>query len=61
MFQHLMETCLGNLQFQWCISYLDNVIGLAATTKEHLKRLHAVITQLWEAALKLQSAKYEFF
>ena len=39
IFQHLMETCLGNLQFQWCIIYLDDIIIFAATPKEHLERL----------------------
>ena len=28
MFQHLMKTCLGSLQFQWCIMYLDDIIIL---------------------------------
>ena len=35
MFQHLMETYLGNLQFQWWIIYLDDIIIFAATPKEH--------------------------
>ena len=61
MFQYRMETCLGNLQFQWCIIYLDDVIVLAATSKERLKRLHSVLTQLREAGLKLQPAKHKFF
>ena len=39
MFQHLMETYLGNLQFWWCIIYLDNIIIFVTTPKEHLERL----------------------
>ena len=61
MFQYLMETCFGNLRFQWCIIYLEDVLVLAAASKEHIKRLHAVLTQRREAGLKLQPAKYEFF
>ena len=26
MFQHLMETCLGDLNLQWCIIYLDDIV-----------------------------------
>ena len=60
MFQHLMKTCFGNLQFQWFIIYLDDII-FAATPKEHLKRLHAVLLWLQVVRLKLQSAKCKFF
>ena len=38
-FQYLMETCLGNLQFQWCIMYLNDIIVFAANPKKHLERL----------------------
>ena len=37
-FQHLMETCLGSLQLQWCIIYLDDRVIFASTPKEHIKR-----------------------
>ena len=43
-FQHLMETCLGNLQFWWCIIHLDNIIIFVATPKEYLKGLYAVLS-----------------
>ena len=32
-FQHLMDTCLGNLQFPWYVIYLDDVIIFATTQK----------------------------
>ena len=60
-FQHLMETCLGNPWFWWCIIYLDDVIAFVVTPKEHLQRLQTVLSQLWEAGLKLQPAKCECF
>ena len=44
MFQHLIETCLGNLQFQWCTIYLDDILIFATTPQEHLKRLNAVLS-----------------
>ena len=45
-FHCLIETCLGNLQFQLCIIYLDDIIIFAATPKEHLERLQAVVSWL---------------
>ena len=60
-FQYLMETCFGDLQFQWCIIYLMTSLFFAVTLKEYLKRLHAVLSWLQEAGLKLQPAKCEFF
>ena len=38
-FQHLMETCLGELHLNWCIIYLDDIIIFSKTPQEHLKRL----------------------
>ena len=60
-FQHLMETCLGHLQFQWCIIYLDDIIIFAATLKEHLERLCTVLSRLQAARLKLQPTNCKFF
>ena len=42
MFQHLMQSCLGNLHLQNCIIYLDDIIIFSKTPKEHLSRLRAV-------------------
>ena len=39
IFQHLMETCLGSFQLQWCITYLDDIAIFAPTPKGHIKRL----------------------
>ena len=60
-FQCLMETCLGSLQLQWCIIYLDDIVIFAQTPKEHIKRLRAVLEKLRAAGLKLQPTKCEFF
>ena len=38
-FQHLMETCLGELQLNWCIIYLGGIIAFATIPKELLERL----------------------
>ena len=35
-FQHLMQSCLGNLHLQYCIIYLDDIIVFSKTPEEHL-------------------------
>ena len=60
-FQCLMKMCLDNLQFRWCIIYLDDIIIFGAMPKEHLKRLLTVLSWLWVVRLKLQPAKCKFF
>ena len=60
-FQHLMETCLGELHLNWCIIYLDDIIIFSKTPQEHLKRLQGVFEHLAQAGLKLKPSKCEFF
>ena len=43
MFQHLMQSCLGNLHLQYCIIYLDDIIVFSKTPEEHLDWLRAVL------------------
>ena len=59
-FQHLMEMCLGDLQINWCIIYLDSIIVSVAIPKENLNRLWAVFTTLWGAELKFKPTKCDF-
>ena len=60
-FQHLMESCLGEMHLNWCIIYLDDVIIFSKTPEEHIERLKAVLHKLRSAGLKLKSSKCEFF
>ena len=60
-FQRLMESCLGDLHFNWCIIFLDDIIVSSKTPKEHIERLRGVFTKLAAAGLKLKSKKCEFF
>ena len=60
-FQRLMESCLGDLNLNWCIIYLDDVVVYAPTVKEHLKRLGGVFQKLKSAGLKLKPSKCELF
>ena len=60
-FQRLMHDCLGELNMNWCIVYLDDIIILSDTKEEHLKRLEAVFQKLCAAGLKLKPSKCFFF
>ena len=41
-FQQLMETCLGYLNLNWCIIYLDDIVIFSKDLAIHLERLKAV-------------------
>ena len=60
-FQRLMESCLGDLNLNWCIIYLDDVVVFAPTVPEYLTRLQAVFQKLKDAGLKLKPSKCELF
>ena len=60
-FQRLMESCLGDLNLNWCIIYLDDVVVYAPTVEEHLTRLEGVFQKLKKAGLKLKPSKCELF
>ena len=52
---------LGDLNLNWCIIYLDDVVVYASSVKEHLVRLEAVFQKLKTAGLKLKPSKCELF
>ena len=56
-----MEECLGDLNLNWCIVYLDDVIVFSSTPEEHLERLEVVFKKLSDAGLKLKPSKRKFF
>ena len=60
-FQHLMESCLGELHLHWCIIYLDDIIIFSRTPEDHIERLEGVFEKLAQAGLKLKPSKCEFF
>ena len=60
-FQRLMHDCLAELNMNWCIVYLDDIIIFSDTKEEHLKRLEAVFQKLCAAGLKLKPSKCFFF
>ena len=60
-FQWLMQTCMGELNFVYCLIYLDNLIVFSCTTAEHLHRLCVVFDHLREYNLKLKPSKCSLF
>ena len=60
-FQHLMESCLGEMNLKWCIIYLDDIIVFSKMPEEHIKRLRSVFEKLSAAGLRLKPSKCEFF
>ncbi|XP_063820175.1 uncharacterized protein LOC135062022 [Pseudophryne corroboree] len=56
-FQRMMERCLGDLNFEALLIYLDDIIVFAATLEEHFARLDRVLQRLEEYGLKLKPRK----
>ena len=42
----LMETCLGDLNLNWCIIYLDDIVIFSKDPASHLMRLDAMSQKL---------------
>ena len=60
-FQHLTETCLGEMHLKWCIIYLGNIIVFSKTPEEHIERLRGIFEKLAAAGLRLKLSKCKFF
>ena len=60
-FQRLMQNCMGELNFVYCLIYLDDLIMFSRTTEEHLHRLRIVFDHLREYNLKLKASKCSLF
>ena len=60
-FQWLMQNCMGELNFIYCLIYLDDLIMFLQTAEEHLHHLHVVFDCLREYNLKLKPSKCSLF
>ena len=60
-FQWLMQNCMGELNFIYCLIYLDDLIMFLWTAEEHLQWLHVVFNHLREYNLKLKPSKCSLF
>ena len=56
-FQRLMDLILAGLQWKNCLVYLDDILIIGRTFKEHLDNLGLVFNRLREAGLKLKPSK----
>ena len=52
-----METYLGDLQLNWCLIYLNDIIVFLKMPKDHLVQLKAVFKKPKVAGLKLKPSK----
>ena len=60
-FQQLMQNCMGELNFIYCLIYLDDLIMFSQTAEEHLHQLRVVFDCLREYNLKLKPLKCSLF
>ena len=60
-FERLMERVLGQLQWQICLCYLDDILIFSRSVAQHLEHLKKIFLRLREAKLKLKPKKCHFF
>ena len=53
-FQRLMQNCMGELNFIYCLIYLDDLIVFLQMVEEHLHQLCVIFDWLREYNLKLK-------
>ena len=59
-FQQLMEFVLRGLVHRSCLVYLDDVLVVVSSLKEHNKNLAEVLEQMRQASLRLKPKKCQF-
>ena len=60
-FQRLMQNCMGELNFIYCLIYLDDLIVFSQMVEQHLHQLCVVFDWLREYNLKLKPSKCSLF
>ena len=50
-----------DLNLNWCIIYLDDIVILSKDLASHLERLEAMLQKLKQVGLKLKPSKCELF
>ena len=59
-FQRLMDLVLAGVQWSHCLVYMDDIIIVGRSFKDHLQNLSVVLQRLKEANLCLKPAKCSF-
>ena len=59
-FQRLMDLVLAGVQWSHCLVYMDDIIVVGRSFKDHLQNLSVVLQRLKEANLRLKPAKCSF-
>ena len=54
-FQHLMESCLGEMHLKWCIIYLEEITVFSKMPEEDIERSRGVFEILSAAGLRLKT------
>ena len=60
-FQRMIESCMGNLNLNQCLVFLDDIIVFSSDLQEHITRLEHVFERLSQWGLKLKPSKCDFF
>jgi len=60
-YQRLMDVLLSGLQWQICLTYLDDLLVYARNHTEMLERLRSVLSKLSDGGMKLRLEKCRFF
>jgi transposase InsO family protein len=60
-FQRLMETCLGDKNFELLLLYLDDILVFSGTVEDQIQRLRLVFQRLRSYGLKVKPSKCHFF
>jgi hypothetical protein len=59
-FQKIMNEVLGEINWKFCMCYVDDVVIFSPTFEEHLVHLSEVFSRLRQANLKVKLSKCEF-
>ena len=60
-FQWLMQNCFGELNLNYCLIYLDDVITFSKDEDDHLHHMRVIFDRFWAEHLKLKPLKCNLF